>query len=146
MLTQTQVLEEIQHGKKSATLDGSDFARLSDFFAPAQWGVLGFVAKEGVNMASPARNEWAYDTIIEALKDDVAFGFEKALNKRGISASLMNDCVKMWLWILEDPLQYHTEYAQYGLPLLKEVAVKYNFVNPIGNDSGNEFKYSADSD
>jgi hypothetical protein len=34
-------------------------------------------------------------------------------------------------------------YAQYGLPLFKATALKYDFENPIGDDLGNEPKYAA---
>ena len=34
----------------------------------------------------------------------------------------------------------------YGLPLLKAVAVKYGFKNPIGDDEGTEDKYSESYD
>jgi hypothetical protein len=70
------------------------------------------------------------------------------LDKRGISAGLMYEVVKMWMWVLEDDLQNHNEedYAQYGLPLLKAVAVKYEFKNEIGDDYGNEWKYSTESE
>ena len=67
---------------------------------------------------------------------DVAFGFEKALDKRGISSGLMYSVVKMWLRVLEDELAKSDAYAQYGLPLFKAVAVKYGFPNPIGEDLG----------
>ena len=45
------------------------------------------------------------------------------------------------MWVLEDPFQHFDEYAQYGLPLYKAVALKYKLKNPIGKDYGNESKY-----
>lgn len=39
---------------------------------------------------------------MKQLEEDVRFGFEKALNQRGISASLMFECVMMWNYILEE--------------------------------------------
>ena len=77
------------------------------------------------------------------MKEDNDFGFEKALNKRGISSGLQYSSVKLWLWILEDELQNMEEYAQYGLPLFKAVALKYGFENKIGDDAGDETEYSA---
>lgn len=35
------------------------------------------------------QREWTRENILEQLKSDVEFGFEKALDQRGISASLM---------------------------------------------------------
>jgi hypothetical protein len=79
--------------------------------------------------------------IISQLRMDVAFGFKKALNKRGISASMMYEVVRGWLTILEDPLKDFDNYPMYGLPLFKAVATKYGFDNPIGEDDGSEDKY-----
>lgn len=76
---------------------------------------------------------------MKALASDLEFAFEKALGQRGISASVMNDVIKMWMWVLDDEeLANCEEYAQYGLPLLKKVAVKYGLPNEIGDDYGNE--------
>lgn len=89
--------------------------------------------------------EWTEANIVAQMAQDVSFGFEKALNRRGISASLMYSVVKMWLAVLEDELAKSEDYAQYGLPLFKAVAVKYKLDNPIGDDRGDEFKYSAEA-
>jgi hypothetical protein len=78
------------------------------------------------------------------IEEDVEFGFEKALNQRGISSSLMYEVVSMWNWILEEGLEDFDDYAQYGLPLFKATAVKYGFDNPIGDDSGDESHYASD--
>lgn len=146
MLTQDQVLKLAQE-KGSDCLDGRDFARLADFFSVSDWSKLGLKPKEGVDPASiDPPKEWTEAKIIDQMRQDVAFGFEKALNRRGISASLMYAVVKMWLIVLEDELAKSEDYAQYGLPLFKAVAVKYKFNNPIGDDLGNEFKYSANAD
>jgi hypothetical protein len=137
MLTKECVLRSIQEGRESQCLDGRDYFRLADFFdRELDWLILGVVLKEGV--IPPKRMEWSEENIKLRLKNDLAFAFEKALNRRGISALLMYEVVKMWLWILEDPLQHMKEYAMYGLPLLKAVAVKYGFENPIGEMRGDE--------
>lgn len=91
----------------------------------------------------PTPLEWTEKNILEQLKSDLEFAFKKALDQRGISAGLMYEVIKMWLWILEDDLQYFIDYAQYGLPLFKAVALKYNFQNEIGDDIGNESKYEG---
>jgi hypothetical protein len=148
MYTRDQVLAAIVAGRKSQCLDGRDYTRLSDFFPVAEWAKLGLTTEkeatpEQIAKTNASRAEWTEANILSQLKADVAFGFEKALDQRGISASLMNEVVKMWLWILEDPLQHRQDYEQYGLPLLKAVAVKYNFPNPIGEDEGTEDKYAA---
>jgi hypothetical protein len=80
----------------------------------------------------------------------LAFAFEKALNKRGISAGMMFHVVKMWMWVLdehEDLVNWPDDYyAQYGLPLFKAVALRYDLPNEIGDDEGDEFVYSSEAD
>lgn len=140
VLTKEQVLEAVKSGeRKSNCLDYRDFARLCNYFSPQEWPHFGFKLKEGTE--PPPIKEWTEENIKKDLEEDLAFAFEKALNKRGISASLMYEVIKMWLWILEDPLQDFEEYAYYGLPLFKAVAVKYGFPNPIGDDTGTEPYY-----
>ena len=87
--------------------------------------------------------EWTRENILEQLKDDVEFGFEKALNRRGISSGLMFDVVHKWNKVLEEGLEDWDEdhYAMYGLPLFKATAVKYGWDNPIGDAEGNESEY-----
>lgn len=86
-----------------------------------------------------------HDRGLKPTEEDVRFGFEKALNQRGISASLMFECVMMWNYILEEGLEDWDEddYRFYGLPLFKATAVKYGWDNPIGEDSGRERKYDS---
>ena len=83
------------------------------------------------------------ENILKQLREDVDFGFEKALSQLGLSAGIMYEVVHMWNWILEEGLEDFDEYAQHGLPLFKATAVKYGFDNPIGNDHGNERKYAG---
>ena len=134
-----------QQGRE-ACLDGRDVSRLAEFFDPAQWPLLGVTARDDFDVSKFTPKPWTEAAIIEQMRDDVAFGFEKALDQRGISSSLMHDVVKMWLWVLEDSLQHMDEYAQYGLPLFKAVAVKYGFDNPIGDDDPAGPRYACDYD
>jgi hypothetical protein len=128
----------------SKTIDGRDTSRLADFWPEEELSDLGFEVKEEAKGTYVAK-EWTRENILEELKADVAFGFEKALDQRGISSGLMFSVVQMWNWILEEGLETFSEddYAQYGLPLFKATAVKYGFDNPIGEDLGNESKYSC---
>lgn len=139
MLTQEQVIEAIKGGRESDCLDGRDYGRLCDFFPVEQWDVLGFKLSDG--QEPPETKPWTEEAIIEAMRGDVEFGFEKAINQRGLSASTMHSVVKTWLWVLD--VEIDADYAQYGLPLLKAVALKYGFDNPIGDEAGNESKYAS---
>jgi len=139
MLNRKQILEAIEAGKKSECLDGRDFSRLCDYFPVEDWKKLGFSLKKG---AKPQKAKaFTKQNILNHLKRDLEFAFEKALNQRGISSSFMHEVIKMWMWILEDSLQHSEEYTMYGLPLYKAVALKYGFNNPIGEDKGSEGKY-----
>ena len=141
MLTQEQIIVHIKSGhKKSGCIDRRDFNRLVDFFPAEHWDVLGFELQEGAKAPTPI--EWTRDNVVEQLRKDVAFGFEKALDRRGLSAAMMNSTVLMWMWILEDELADCDDYTHYGLPLLKAIAVKYGFPNEIGDDAGDEDKYA----
>lgn len=146
MLTQEQVLEMVKAGRKSNCLDGRDYARLIDFFPVSEWEHFGAKLREGAE--PPTLRPWTREEVVKQLTDDVEFGFEKALGRRGLSAGFMYETVKMWMWVLEDELAEFSddEYAQYGLPLFKAVALKYGLPNEIGNDNGDEYKYSADAD
>lgn len=138
-----KTLEQIKE-RGSQCLDGRDFNRLFQFLTVEQLEQFGVKLKEGVSA-----EEWnkkvipfTRENILIQLKEDVEFGFEKALNKRGISAGFMFETVRMWNWILEEGLEDFDSYAMYGLPLFKATALKYGWENPIGDDSGSEDFYN----
>lgn len=124
--------------------DLRDFARLVAFLTEEQMDPLGFCLKEefkGKHVPKPFTRE----NVLAQLEEDVAFGFEKALDQRGLSSSMMFECVRVWNWVLEEGLENWEadNYAQYGLPLFKATAVKYGWDNPIGNDTGSEEQYAG---
>lgn len=144
-----KTLDEVIKSFESQALDGRDASRLAQFIPEERLYEIGVELKEefvGTHIAVP----WTRENILAQLEKDVAFGFEKALDKRGISSSLMYEVVCMWNDILEEGLQGRSGsdwcYAQYGLPTFKKTAMMYGFDNPIGNDDGDEYKYGADSD
>jgi len=138
-----KTLQQIKELYKSKTLDGRDLYRLADFIPEDQLKDFGITLNEEY-VGKHVAKEFTKENILLQLKDDVEFGFEKALNQRGISSSLMYEVVNMWNWILEEGLEDfgYENYAQYGLPLFKATAVKYGFENPIGDNQGNEDKYA----
>lgn len=144
MLTKEQVFEAVKTGRMSKCLDGRDYGRLVYFFDAADWPTLGFELRGEAEPPTP--KPWTREAVVEQLRADVAFGFEKALGQRGISAGLMYEVVKLWLWILQSDLQSFSGYAQYGLPLFKAAALEFGFENPIGEDRGDEHKYSSEGD
>lgn len=141
-----KTLQQVKDHYKSQTLDGRDITRLVQFIPEDQLSDFGIELKEEFK-GKHQNKEWTKENILVQLKEDVSFGFNKALNKRGISASLMFNVVMMWNWILEEGLEDYdgdAGYAQYGLPLLKTTALKYDFPNEIGEDNGDEEQYASD--
>lgn len=139
-------LDNVLQSYSSKTLDDRDISRLLDFVPVEKWASFGFSLKEGIDPSTVEISPWTEDNIKARMRNDVEFGFEKALNKRGISAGLMVEVVCMWLFILEDKLMLdfaETNYPQYGLPIFKAVAQKYGFPNPIGDDEGTEEEYEG---
>lgn len=136
-----KTLEQIKKEYKSDTLDGRDLSRLVVFIPEEDLSSLGVELKDEYKGKHKAK-KITKKAILKMLERDLEFAFEKALNQRGISSSMMYSVISMWNWILEEGLEDFEEYAQYGLPLYKATAIKYGFNNPIGDDKGNERKYS----
>ena len=134
-------LEQIKEQYKSNTLDGRDLHRLMQFIPESDLKHFGLELKEEY-VGKHIHKELTRENVLAQLERDVEFGFKKALGRRGISASLMAEVVCMWNWILEEGLEDYTEYPMYGLPIFKATAIKYGFSNPIGKDTGSEYKYN----
>ena len=126
-------------------LDDRFGSRFCQFLTEEQMEKIGFGLKDEFK-GKHQTIEWTRENILKQLERDVNFGFEKALDQRGISANLMFEVVRSWNKVLEEGLENWDEnhYAQYGLPLFKATAVKYGFDNPIGDDEGDEPCYASD--
>lgn len=137
-----KTLEQVYKDYEPQTIDGRDLHRLMDFVPESELDKIGIIIKEEY-VGKHKHKAFTRKNILKQLEKDVAFGFEKALNQRGISAGLMFEVVQMWNWVLEEGLEdfSYSNYAMYGLPLFKATAIKYGFDNPIGDDTGTEFKY-----
>lgn len=137
-------IEEVIEMYESNTLDGRDLSRLAQFVPEESLHLIGLSVKEEYK-GSHKHITFTRENVLKQLESDVGFAFEKALNRRGISASLMFEVVRMWNWILEEGLENWNEndYAQYGLPLFKATAIKYGFDNPIGEYTGNESQFAS---
>ena len=137
-----KTLQQVKNNYESGTMDGRDLDRLVQFIPEGQLVDFGFKVKEEY-VGEHIHKEFTKENILAQLKDDVEFGFEKALGQRGLSAGMMYQVVSMWNWILEEGLENYEDYAQYGLPLFKATAVKYGFDNPIGDHYGDEDEYAC---
>lgn len=98
-----KTLEQLK-GLASKCLDGRDFNRLAKFIPYNMIKDFGMEPNEEYNNEERWNStvvEFTRENVLKQLEEDVRFGFEKALNQRGISASLMFECVMMWNYILE---------------------------------------------
>ena len=138
-----KTLEQIKK-RKSQCLDGRDFSRLLQFIPEADLSAFRIELKPEF-VGKHEAIAFTRENVLIQLRKDVDFGFEKALDQRGISAGLMFEVVEMWNWILDEGLEDFSkdDYAQYGLPLFKATAVKYGFPNLIGEHYGNERQYAG---
>ena len=86
-----------------------------------------------VNYDDPATIDFEeYCNVLKQLKEDVEFGYEKAVNERGISSSLMYMVVLDWCKVLDNEFSNWTanDYGDYGKPLFIAVANKYGWTLP----------------
>lgn len=141
MRTLEEVIAAYEAGERDQCLDGRDVHRLVKFVPEPDLARLGVTLKPEY-VGSHVAEEFTRDAVLAQLSGDVAFGFEKALDQRGLSAGLMAQVVQLWNWVLDEGLADLDEYPQYGLPIFKATAVKYGFPNPIGDDTGSELKYA----
>lgn len=106
-------------------LDDRFGARFSCFLTPEQMEKIGFSLNDEYKDKYVPK-EWTEENVVNQLKEDVLFGWEKACDGRGISANLMYEVVKSWCKVLENEYKDFNAYAPYGKPLFKAVAKKYN--------------------
>lgn len=121
------VKEHIHQVQQEPVIDAPRFVkRFLDFLPCEEWDKYGFSPTENFDKDSYKPKEWTEENVINQLKEDVRFGIEKALNHRGISASLMFGVVQSWCIVLENGLE-NTDYGWYGDKLFKAVGEYYNW-------------------
>lgn len=103
--------------------------RLCQFLTADQVEKIGFEFNDDEAKSSHTAEPFTREAVLKQLKQDVNFGWRKALDERGISSSLMFDVVRKWCIVLEDGLENWDEdnYGPYGIPLFKAVADKYGW-------------------
>ena len=119
-----KTLDYVIKNYESETIDGRDLARFSQFVPEARLTEIGLEMKEEYK-GTHEPVEFTRENILKQLKEDVEFGYEKAIDERGISSSCMYTCVKMWNWILEEGLEDFDCYGSYGVPTFETTAKKY---------------------
>lgn len=120
--------EIIKNYKEYETFIDDRFGRrFCEFLTIKQMGELGFgySSKEAESKHIP--KEWNEENVLIQMKEDVEFGWLKACNERGISASLMYNVVKSWCKVLDNKLANFDRYEPYGKPLFLAVAELYGW-------------------
>lgn len=109
-----------------------------DFQAEALIGFLDFDKVKHLLKPEVTAEQWAEDQdpytregVIDKMRDYFEFAVGKATGHRGISASRSVDKMRAWVWLLgEDGEIDWDDYPQYGCPILKQVADRYEFEVP----------------
>lgn len=90
-------------------------------------------------------NNYTIDVVVDIIKDYLPFAFEKALYKRGLSASRSMDHMRAWLWLAceddllkkLDYLHYYTDYGLSNLHRIKDhygIEVDTSYINSDSDD------------
>lgn len=74
-----------------------------------------------------APKEWAEENILAQLKEDVEFGYMKAVDERGISSELMAMVVNAWCKILQNGLNLNGNDGWYHIEQFTTVANHYGW-------------------
>lgn len=123
-----KTLEWVKKNAKNISEDWIDqrfLKRVLDFIPVSEWEEFGYKFNPDAKTEYVTK-EWTEENVLAQIKDDLEFGIEKAENHRGISASLMFDCVRCWCIVLENGLE-NTEYGWYGDALFKAVDEYYHW-------------------
>lgn len=148
MRTQAEIVAEIRRialndlvEARMVLVEYCDAAHVAEFVTPelaATW--TGTPAGDFAGFGPPTNRTLPLDAgdrefILQALAHYLAFAWEKALEKRGISASRSIDKLRQWLWLLGDDelcavCDDDAMYPPYGIPILRRIAAKYELPDP----------------
>ena len=124
MKTLEYVKSHINEFEEDASLDRRWTKRFIDFVPVTEWERYGF-KYTGEGNRKP--KEWTEANIIEQMKKDVDFGFEKAVGERGISAELMAMVVNAWCKVLENGLNLDGNDGLYHIKQFRVVDHAYGW-------------------
>ncbi len=128
MKTLEYVKEHIDEFEEDDFLDKRFTKRFVDFLPTEEWEKFGF-RYTGKEAYSP--KEWTEENVLAQLKEDVEFGYMKAILERGISAELMAMVVNAWCKVLENGLNMDGEgTGSYHIRQFERVAKHYGWELP----------------
>ena len=122
MVELNYVKEHIDEFEEDKFIDGRFTKRFIDFIPVSEWEKFGF-RYTGEDELVP--KEWTEENILAQLKKDVEFGYEKAVNERGISSGLMAMVVNAWCKILQNGLNLNGNDGYYHIKQFTTVAKHY---------------------
>ena len=125
MKTLDYVKNHIGEFEEDDILDRRFTKRFIDFLPVEEWEQFGF----GYCGEDPyVPKEWTEENILAQLKSDVEFGYQKAINERGISSGLMCMVVRAWCKVLENGLElYDDDTGYYSINQFTSVAEHYGW-------------------
>ena len=131
MRTRDEIVARIKHVEKSDWL-GTQFGDLANYLDAA---TLKPLVKPDADLSNWQPEELTRENVIKKMLEYLDFAFEKASSHRGISASRSVEHMQSYLWLLGDDelLAFATSggnYANYGVPILKRIAIKYDKTMP----------------
>lgn len=118
------VKEHIEEFEKDNFFDSRWTNRFLQFVPVEEWGNFGF---EFTGEEPPAPIVWTEENILKQLKADVEFGYEKAMDERGISSELMSMVVQSWCDVLENGLNLNGDDGWYHHKQFEIVAKHYGW-------------------
>ena len=98
--------------------------RFIGFLPSDEWGKYGF-RYTGDTPYTP--KEWTEENVLVQLKEDVEFGYMKAVDERGISSELMAMVVNGWCKVLQNGLNLDGEDGYYHIKQFISVAKHYGW-------------------
>lgn len=110
--------------EKDTFLDRRFTKRFIEFLPTTEWKNFGF-SYVGEGEFKP--KEWTEENILEQLKRDVEFGYEKAVCERGISSELMAMVVNAWCKVLQNGLDLDGKDGWYHIEQFEVVAKHYGW-------------------
>ena len=118
------VKNHIDEFEKDNFVDRRFTKRFLKFIPTDEWETFGF-RYTGTEPYVP--KEWTKENILAQLRDDVEFGYEKAMNERGISSELMAMVVEAWCNVLENGLDLDGDDGWYHIRQFITVAKHYGW-------------------
>ena len=118
------VKNHIDEFEKDDFVDRRFTRRFLQFIPTDEWETFGF-RYTGTEPYVP--KEWTEENILAQLREDVEFGYEKAMNERGISSELMAMVVEAWCNVLENGLDLDGNDGWYHIRQFITVAKHYGW-------------------